>query len=492
MAHVLEGAVQRAGERVRINAQLIDAETDAHLWAETFDRELTPENIFDIQTEIAGAIARALGRALGGDETGASVVATAATTNAQAFDLYLRARAADELNTEPLIRERIRLYRAALQHDPEFALAMGELGRDYTNLYWYQTRRDEDRRRGGEWIDRALSLEPDNPILLLARAEHLYRADLDYENALAALELAERALPGDARIFRLRAYVQRRAGRPEDAIESLDTAVLLDPRSLEVLGTLVETHWLVGNISRALEWFDRLVALPSVETNALIHGPYAEMAVFGRPEVALDALDRIPPDAPIGVGFATYADLFLIPFLARDFDRALAELNTFAANRAFVEDQFHLMPVSLFRARLAFASGDETRQQRLAMEALEALDGVLAEHPTDYRAWSQRAIALSMLDRPGEAIESAERALTQSVPQKDALIRSALLRYYLLAVAHGDETSRVVDAAERYLSQEMKYWSIHGLMLDPAFDRHRNDPEFQALVARYAREDVAQ
>jgi len=162
VATILEGAVQRAGQRVRINAQLIDTKTDAHLWADTFDRELTPENIFELQSDIAVAISGALGRALNVEGAAARRPAVP-TLDAEAFDLYLRARATRSNWSESKIRDRIELYRRTLERDPEFALAMGELGREYLNLFWHHTRRDADRNEGGRWIDRALELAPDEP-----------------------------------------------------------------------------------------------------------------------------------------------------------------------------------------------------------------------------------------------------------------------------------------------------------------------------------------
>lgn len=210
VANILEGAVQRSGEQVRITVQLIDASTDAHIWAETYDRQLTPENLFAVQTDIAADIALALGKQIA---PGAELAARRAPTeNAEAYDLFLRARGQFVDTSEPGINARIELYRRAVDLDPGFAAAMGELGREYTNLYWYISRRDSHRKQGGEWIDKALALAPDDPRLRLAKAEHFYRADLDYEAALAELDRAVGGLPGSAEIPMLRAWIKRRQG----------------------------------------------------------------------------------------------------------------------------------------------------------------------------------------------------------------------------------------------------------------------------------------
>ncbi|MBY6204554.1 hypothetical protein [Halomonas denitrificans] len=488
VAHVLEGAVQRAGQRVRINAQLIDAETDAHLWADTFDRELTPENVFDIQTEIATAIARALGRTL--SSTTQPTSGSAVTRSAEAFDAYLRARSSDDLISEPIIRQRISLYREALEYDPEFATAMGELGREYTNLYWYVSRRDADRQLGGEWIDRALRLEPDNPILQMARAEHLYRADLDYAGALAALEDAEARLPGDARIFMLRAYIQRRANQPEATIASLTTSALLDPRSIEVLQTLFETHWLLGDLENARGWHERLVEIPAVPRSTLLNLPYAELALRANADDAIAELRRLPVGGNIGLSLFNYIDRFYWPFLARDYAFAEQQLAQLDEEFDIIEDQFTFNPIALLESRLASARGDAERQVQQAESALGVLDRALEQRPNDYRAWSTRGLALALIGREEDAVRSFDRSLSGHVPSRDAMIHGEVLRTRAIALAQVARTPTVIEAVEAYLGRTMKYYSIHGLILDPAFDRHVDDPAFQALIARHAREDA--
>jgi len=489
VAHVLEGSVQRAGQRVRINAQLIDAETDVHLWADNYDFELTPENVFDIQSDIAGQISIALGRALGASQVGSAP--QAGTSNGEAFDRYLRARAFSELNQEALIRDRIALYRDALDQDPEFALAMSELGREYTNLYWYVTRREEDRQRGGEWIDRALGLEPDNAQIQLANAEYLYRADLDYAGALAALERAEQGLPGEARIFKLRAFVLRRSGDLDGALEVLQTAALLDPRSLDTLNTLAETHWLEGDLSAARRWSERAIALPDSPPSVAMTMPAAGLQIAGDSESAMRALDLLDPATPLTTGFFAPIDRFRWPLLARNYGRAATELDRLADTEDLFEDQFYLIPIALLRAQLAEATGEHEAQRRRAAEALEVLDRVLERHPEDYRAWSQRGVALALLDRLDEALESSTRAIEQDVPRRDSMIMSEMARSRLFVLAIAGSTTELLAALERFLSGGIRFWDIDGLLLYPPFDRHRGDPALEALVARHTRKDTA-
>ena len=482
VATILEGAVQRAGRRVRINAQLIDAASDAHLWADTFDRELTPENIFDIQSEIAVAISAALGQALG-----AAVIApeqeSVPTRNPEAFDLYLRARATRDDWTEESIRARMALYRQALEQDPQFALAMGELGREFINLYWYTTRRDADRAEGRRWLDRALALQPDNPQLRLAMAEYHYRAHLDYDAALEDLDRATRGLPGSAEAVSLRAYIMRRAGRTEATLDALHSAVLLDPRSQEIIRTLVETYWLTGDVDAAQRWQERLVALPDARETSLIQYANARMQVLGELEPIKTGIAALSPEELSRMGL--FVDTFTVPYFERDLARAAEALAAQGAD--LDEDQFGLRIKALSRAYLERAQGDEQAEARAARAALEVADDILASHPDDYRAMTARAQALAILGEGPAAREAIRQALAQTIPTRDVIIRAEQRMRELLVLALVADSAELGAAMDDYLQLEMKYWHFDGLMLDPVFDAHRDHPAIRALAAKYSR-----
>lgn len=483
VATILEGAVQRAGQRVRINAQLIDAASDAHLWADTFDRELTPENVFDIQTEIAAAISVALGQALG---AAAAVPGPAGvpTRNAEAFDLYLRARADRDDWGEEQLRQRMALYRQALEHDPQFALAMGELGREFVNLYWFTTRRDADRAEGRRWLDRALELQPEDPQLRLAMAEYHYRAHLDYDAALKNLDLATRGLPGSAEAVSLRAYIMRRAGRTAATLDALQSAVLLDPRSGQVIRSLVETYWLTGDMEAALRWQAQLDALPDDHSTNRFWYPNARMQVLGDLEPIRRAFAPDTPGTFTLVGGAL-GNTFILAYFERDFDKAAALLDSRAGDLS--EDQFGLGIESLSRAYLERARGETQAAAKAAGEALAVADRILAEHPDDYRALMARAQALAIRGDGAAAREATRQALSQTIPTRDVVVRAEQRMRELLVLAMVADSTELAAAMGEYLQLEMKYWHFDGLMLDPVFDAHRNHPAIQALAAQYSR-----
>ncbi|NHA15081.1 hypothetical protein [Thioalkalivibrio sp. XN279] len=482
VATILEGAVQRAGQRVRINAQLIDTQTDAHLWAETFDRELTPENVFEIQSDIAAAIAAALGSALGVGEPMSSGAAVP-TKSAEAYDLFLRARATREVWAEAETRARMALYRQALEFDENFVLAMAELGREYTNIFWHHSRRDEDRREGGRWIDRALALEPDNPEVRLARAEFLYRAYLDYEGALEELDRAAIGLPGSAEMVALRGFILRRAGRVQEMIETMQSAALLAPRSEQVLVTLIENAWLVGDVDEVERWHTRLEALQGdAPAQGMAWRPRFRLQVLGDPaplERFVTTSSRDLPDSQ-----AAYQE-GLLYYLSGDYasvERLLGD-----DGEKWFEDQFELVPTALMRARLSWAQGNSAESAAQAKMALTTLDAVLAQHPDDYRALMARAEALALRGEDEAAREAARQALAQRIPSRDMVIRSELTAQRLIVTGLLDSPETLAAAMDDYLKLEMKYWGFDGLMLRPVFKQHRDHPAFQALAAKYSR-----
>jgi TolB-like protein/Flp pilus assembly protein TadD len=484
VAHVLEGAVQRSGQRVRINAQLIDARTDAHLWAETFDRELSPESVFDIQSEIAVAIAAALNRQLGlADPTPPD--AHLPTRNAEAYDLYLRARVTRADTSGAATRARLALYQQALQADPEFARAMGELGREHTNLFWYTTRRDADRKAGRQWIDRALALAPDEPQLRLALAEFHYRAYLDYDAALAEIEKAERGLPGSADVAELRGYIQRRAGRIDKTLDALNAAARLDPRSPTVLATLMETHLLQGQLDAAEAWAIKLRGIPDAPRYQrwLFHAGYRAQWT-GETADALAESDRMRAESgQLWEPMQAAHDLRLAT-MTRAPERIRAVLEAMPGDR--FEDQFHHFTRPMQHAVLAGIEGAPQQQAEHAQAALELAEELLGADPDDYRAWTEKALALAMLGRGTEVQPAIERALATPLVERDVLLHAEVRWAGLHATAFVAGSAEVAREMERYLELPMKYWGFDGLVTLPAFDRHREHPAIQALARRYS------
>lgn len=228
VANVMEGAVQRSGDRVRINVQLIDAFTDEHLWAEIYDRELTANNLFDIQSEIAKAIAGALQAKLTDSELAS--VSDIPTDNVAAYDLYLQARRFAQNETQDGYQTAIDLFKESLALDPGFKYAWIGLARAHMNNYWTFGGDPLNRDLALEAIEKARAIDPDFAELYVAEGFYWYWGSLDYERALYKLGKAIEMMPGNDEAYMWRGWVSRRAGLWDQAVQSMQQALKLNPR----------------------------------------------------------------------------------------------------------------------------------------------------------------------------------------------------------------------------------------------------------------------
>src|SRR6059058_3016441 len=329
VAHVVEGSVQRAANKVRVNAQLLDARTDAHLWAQTYDRDLA--DVFAIQSEIAKAIADQLQAKLSPNEKKA--IEQPPTTDLAAFDLYSRAKsllltAGFSATSEPDLRKAIELLDEAVKRDPSFFDAYCQLAYAHENLYAVQGSDHTPARLAlaEAAVQAATRLRPDAADTHLARAGYLYYGLRDYAGALAELEIARRALPNDPRLFELTGYILRRRGQKEEGLQNLQRAAELDPRSFSILGQIAHSYQHLGRYAEAIAALDRVLAIgpENAETRAFHAEFYVCWKADTRPlPQTIDTILAQGPEAN-----ASAADVW--------FFCALAERDPAAAERALV------------------------------------------------------------------------------------------------------------------------------------------------------------
>lgn len=478
VATLLEGAVQRAGNRVRINAQLIDAATDEHLWAQSFDRELTPEGIFEIQTDIARAIATALAATLAPREPG-SDRDRIPTQNQAAYDLYLQARAIPRTFLSSNIDRRIELYKQAVQLDPDFALAIGEIGYQYCERYWFETRSPEDRAESRGWIERALALAPEEPRLLWIWAEHLYHGYFDYDGALEVLEKVEEAMPGSVDLYSLRGNIFRRSGRSAEGIAEAEKAMLLDPRNRAYIADHIYSFIYTGDPFNARRIADRLRALPDLSPSLQFWVHCYELYLLGETQAVSRSLEGVTVE-DMGIFQFFFVE---VPFLERRFDDALAMLEKMPDDP--ISFQYISWPHSHVRARISHASGNIDQARQEAELALAELDALIAAQPEDARPVASRALMLAILGRDREARDEAIRAtelypITQDVPTAAAYHAN---RLRVLAIV--GESDELAEELAKYLALEAKLEHIDYLFLDPVFDRHREHEAIKAFENQY-------
>src|SRR5947208_13478933 len=314
----------RSANSVRVNAQLIDERTDAHLWAQTYDRDLA--DVFAIQGEIAKAIAEQLQAKLSPNEKKA--IEQRPTTDLTAFDLYTRAKTLllttsfSALASENYFKA-VDLFDQALTRDPSFFLAQCQLAYVHDNMYFLGADHTPARLAAGDSaVNAAFKLRPDGGEAHLARAEHLYRGYLDYDGALAELEIARRTLPNDPRVFELTGYIARRRGNQEEGLRNLQRAIELDPRNFFTLAQIALSYLNLRRYADEAVVLDRALAIKPDDVDTKITRALTELDWKANPRPLRDTIEKIRAADPEAI--KSVADSWVICALAQR-DAASAE-----------------------------------------------------------------------------------------------------------------------------------------------------------------------
>jgi serine/threonine protein kinase/tetratricopeptide (TPR) repeat protein len=478
---VLEGSVQVEGERLRVNVELIDAATDAHLWAERYDRAL--DDAFGVQSDIAEQIVGAVGLTLGAAER--RQLAAAPTTNAEAYRLYLQGH---EYSIRPgYLKHNLmiaqELYERALELDPEFALAHAALSQAHGQMYWF--RHDPSPGRAArQWAeaDTALRLGPDLPQAHVAMGLAHSWGRRDYRRALDEFTIAQHGLPNDAELVQYVGAMHRHLGNWGEAVAAFEKAAQLDPRNAGLLYDLGGFTFLV---------LHRYAEAVRADNRALSLAPdlYAAAVWKGRAYVLwqgqLDTLRAVLPGVPLDAELAHLgrpAHDVQVLLWERQPDSLLRFLKS-ARVRVF-QGQALFFPASLYAGWAHEIRGDRPAARRALDSALALLDSALREVPNDWRVHTARGLALADLGRREEALREA-RWMQQSAVHQDAFLGPYLAEDRTRILARVGEADGALDEIEQLLAHP-SWLSVHTLRLDPRWDPIRNDPRFQALLVKYA------
>lgn len=482
-ATILEGRVQRAGDRVRINVQLINAETDEHLWAEIYDRELTTANIFAMQSEMARSIADALKATLTPQEV--ARLNELPTGSTRAYDFYLSALQYNEItdrrNNLPLA---IQQLERAIGEDPGFALAYASLSKFHAYMYWLGFDIAEARKIASlSAAVQALELQPDLPEAHLAMAYYRYRIEKDFDEAWRELEIAAPGLPGDITVAVLRANINKRIGRWDEALADAARVIELDPRNAQALINSAVVNCNYRNYAECERIYDRVLEIaPDSETarvlKALVYWLRdGDMSLFQA--YADDPRVDDPAKSVRGWSAAYYA---------RDTELALQYLADWGQDYDIGIGGESYTPKSTYYGRTYAAAG----QQQLARAQFEAgraeIENMVTTHPDDFRFHVALAEILAGIgDREG-ALRAAEMAMNVMPPTKDAvegrMVQLQIFRDVFAVLRDGD---RMIPALDDFLGNPGGNLSIEGLLPDPRLDFIRDDPRFLALVEKYRR-----
>jgi TolB-like protein/class 3 adenylate cyclase/Flp pilus assembly protein TadD len=482
VAHFLEGSVQRAGNTVRVNAQLIDARTDAHLWAENYDRPLA--DVFAIQSEIAQTIAEQLQARLSSRERKA--IAEAPTTDTVANELYLRACKLQDLQSpnEGYVQA-LGLLEEAVRRDPKFALAYAALSELHIDLYWTGIDHTLARREQARVaLQKAQELQPDGGDVHLAAGTYAYHGFRDYERARQEFEAALRALPNYSPVYMMTGAVDRRQGRWDDALRHFDRAVELDPLNFTNLQESAFTREVLNRFEEAKPLLQRALAINPKDSHVRVELPM--LAYYRAADIRAwrAEMDKIAAE---GRESASQAALWLVQC-------ALAERNAGAADAALAvipeagaasPYDNSLIPREWFIGLVARTFGNASAAQA-AFARARAILAKKAEEQLEYApAWSLLGMCDAALGHKNDAIAEGRRACELLPVAKDAMDGPSFLNNLALIYAWVGEK----DLALKTLAESARIpggVTFGELKLQPQWDALRGDPGFDKIIASFA------
>jgi len=469
VAYVLEGSVRRAGGHVRINAQLIDTRTDAHIWAEQYERDLA--DIFAIQSELAHKIVAHLKAYLSPNESAA--IEAKPTSDLEAYDLYLRGKALMNnlfKSSDPhadLIKA-LELFNAAISHDGNFALAYCQVGRACLDLYWWWGYAAADLAQADAAVRTALRLAPNLGEAYVERGNLYYHGHRNYDEALKALSTAERLLPNSGMVFDFKGSVERRKGLWIDAGRSFVKTVELDPLKENAYYNLFGTYEMVRNYSEAERVIDLgLSKIP--EAGNLFRLERAKIALYkGETKACRALLHSVSKDYQ-GTYWLARAAL-----IDRNYAEALTLLNSLS------NDELDADTV-VSQALVLRKQGDAAKAEAILLEERERLQNQRLGEAGEAQRLSFLALLDAALGRKGDALRESQEAVDKLSVSRDAVdgppIATRQAAVYMLISDRNRAVERLSEVAQIPGGPNI------GDLLDPRWDELRSDPRFQKIVA---------
>jgi len=484
VAHVVEGTVQRADGRVRVNAQLIDARTDTHIWAEQYDRNLA--DVFAIESELAEKIVAQLKSKLSPEEKAA--IEEQPTADLAAFDLYTRAKKLIEgsvisLPLQESLVEAIRLLNEAIQRDPAFALAYYQLAHAHDFLYFQGIDHSPERLAMADQAIQSLTrLRPNSGEAHLARAKHLYWGYLDYDLARGELELAKKSLPNDPWPFTLAGYIDRRQSRWDESTKNLERAIELDPQNPVLLQQVARSYQCLRRYADAEKAFDRAVALAPKDAN--MRASRAEIEIHWHADLRPlnSTIQSVLTDDPGAT--KNIAQLWLqVSRYQRDLDGARRAMAALAIDGC--HDENVPFPRVWCEGRIAQIRGDKRAAHAAFTAARDEAAKLVREQPNYPEGLCVLGMADAFLGRKEDAIREGRRAVELLPVTKDSIVGSLLMQYLAVIYAWTGEK----DLAFEQLAVAARtpgFLSYGHLRLDAYWDPLRGDPRFDKIVASLA------
>jgi TolB-like protein/Tfp pilus assembly protein PilF len=483
VSHVLEGSVRKTGARVHMNAQLIDARTDTHLWAEQYDFD--SNDLFVIQSEIAKKVAGQLNAKISAAESLA--IEQPITKDLTAFDLFARAKnlllwVSSTTGGEPKLLQAVDLLNQAVARDPSFFEAYCDLAYAHDLLYFFRDDHSPSRLAlAEEAINAASRLRPDSGEAHLAKAENLYRGHLNYKAALVELEVAGQKLPNNARVFEMKGYIQRRQGRWEESTRNLERALDLDPRNFFALRQIAISYGHLRRYTDAVSALNRAIMVEPNVINQLARA-FVELDWKADTQQLHQLIDSVRSKNPGAL--PSIADTWLLcALMERDTVTAENALNALGEtqlsddvvqfNRPFVEGLIARMAKDEEKAHSAFTAARAEQQK------------IVESQPNYGPALCVLGLIDAALGRKDEALQEGQRAV-QLVPlEEDAITGQAMDQYFAMIAAWAGEKELACERLNAAMRRPNSL-SYGQLKLLPFWDPLRGDPCFEKIVSSLA------
>jgi len=483
VAHVVEGSVQRSGNRVRVNTQLVDVRTDRHLWGETYDRDLA--DVFAIQSEIAKAIADQLEAKLSPAEKDA--IERAPTSDITAFDLYTRAKnlcltAFGSSTTKANLVQAADLLNQAVARDPTFFEAYCQLAFAHDGLYFVGFDHTPARLAQAESAVQAASrLRPNAGETHLARAQNLYWGYLDYDGALAELEVAAQSLPNHPRVLELKGYIERRQGRWDESTRDLKRAIELDPHNITTLQQTAQTYQGLRLYVDEKSLLARVLAFEPNDAVTKVQHAFAELGSKADTGPLHQMIESIRATNPTAI--PSIANNWLVCALAeRDGTAAENALIAFGASPiTFGSAENVLFNRPFVEGVIARITKDEDRVRSAFIAARAEQEKIIQAQPNYGPAMCVLGLIDASLGRKEEALREGRRAVELLSVEKDQVGGNVMIKYLAMIAAWlGDKdlACEQLDIALRRPS-DLSYGQ---LKLMPFWDPLRGDPRFEKLL----------
>jgi TolB-like protein len=482
VAHIVEGSVQRVGDRVRVSAQLIDARSDTHVWAEHYDRQLA--DVFALESELAEQIVSRLKAKLSPQEKAA--IEEQPTNDLTAYDLYARAKSLqdtivfDSRYTEHL-SEAARLLESAIARDPKFFAAHCLLAAVYDEIFSFD--HTSERLAAAEaTVQTAFRLRPDAPEAHLAAGRHWYWGYRDYDRARQELSLAAQSRPNDPLVFELSGFVDRRQGRWQESTRELQRALELDPLNLNILQAICFSYERLRRFSDAAGILDRALQLAPSDVGMRVRRAGLELWSRADPKPLHSTIQSIIQQDKNGMENVAL-DRLQLALIERDWKEAGEALGSLRTEITY--DEGFPYPRSYFEGLIARFRGDKPNAQKALNQARAALEKLQPQQENYAEALAVLGLVDAALGNKARALAEGRRAFDLLPPQKDAIngeiVAEILVMTYIFA-GEKDEALNQLETLTR-LPGGLNYGNLR---LHPVWDPLRDDPRFNKIVGYLA------